>query len=82
MAKEGLRSQTKQHKIRVTRGRVRRPITVEVVPAKTYPADSRVRLRAAAMPFIAHAIHRLIDEGLLIEVDSKIISANKEERKP
>lgn len=82
MAKEGLRSQTKQHKIRVTCGRVRRSITVEAVPAKTYPADSRVHLRVAAMPFIAHAIRRLNDEGLLIEVDGKIIPANKEERKP
>lgn len=81
VTKEGLHSQTKQHKLRVTRGRVRRPITVEAVPAKAYPSDSRARLRTAAMPFVAHGIRRLIDQGVYeIDQDGNIVLA-KERKK-
>lgn len=80
MKRKSLHSRSKQLKLRVTRGRIRRSITAEAVPARSSPADSVVRLHAAAVPFVAHSIRRLIEQGVCVIDERGNIAVAKEHK--
>ena len=72
MTEHHLQPQPKQHTLRVTRGRIRRPIAVEAVPASAGVVDPKARahgLDTALVRFGAAWIRDLIQEGIII-VDS------------
>lgn len=50
---------------------------MDAVPAKTYPADATVRLRTALVPYAVRRIRELIEQGVLAEVDGKIVVRRK-----